>query len=153
MAEFDVEVGFKLAAATDKLSGELERNRKRKPYHIKRVDQVNALAGVASVLDLGSPPTGMMWNLLKLTVVGSDDRTVVAGATLASYAGDPANPSLAMLLEPSIGGSPIPNTAGYSDEVIWVHSEDNLFVMVYGAAAGQQLVAIAIVDEWIQEEA
>jgi hypothetical protein len=150
--ELDAELGISLKAASKSLSA-IEKSAKKKPYHIRRVTQAVAIAGTPTVLDLGSPPTGMLWNLLKLSVVGSDDRTTVAGATLASYIGDPSSPSVAMLLEPSINGSPVPNTSGYSDEVVWIHSADNLFVLVYGAAAAQSLTAIALIDEWIGEEA
>lgn len=152
MAELEADFSAHLGVATDHLAT-IAKNAKKKPYHIRRVTQGVAVAGTPTVLDLGSPPTGMLWNLLKLTVVGSDDRTTVAGATLASYIGDPASPSVAMLLEPSINGSPVPNTSQYSDEVIWIHSTDNLFVQVYSAAAAQSLTAVAIIDEWIGEEA
>jgi len=107
------------------------------------------VAGFA-VLDLGLVPEGAMWALVDCIVVGGDDHTTVTNASAALYAGGQAPnvggpaPMLGNLLRP---GTAVPAVWPLTKD-LYLHTGDGLYVLVYGATAAVNLVAIARVYEW-----
>lgn len=138
----DIASGDELRDTEKRLLDRIDGLRDHRPLALTREKQENAVANTPTVLRLGKPFYGRMWSLVYLTVAGSDDRTVVAGASVASYIGNPDNPSLTGLIDPA-NGTVVPNSASFSDKQFWVHDDESLFVIVYGAAGGQSLVAVA----------
>lgn len=103
-----------------------------------------AAAGKPTLLNLGGPNRGRFWKITGLVVNGSDDRTVLAGTQVAFYignAGMAATPDL--VLPGSQGGSPVtvPANAQWGNNQLCVQNPQQAFVLVYGAAAAQQLQA------------
>lgn len=138
----DIASGNEVRDSEARLLDRIGGLRPERPLALTRENQQNAVVNVPTVLRLGKPHAGRIWSLVYLTVAGADDRTVVANATVASYIGNPDNPSLTGLIDPA-NGSVVPNSASFSDKQFWVHDDESLFVIVYGAAAGQSLVAVA----------
>ena len=115
----------------------------RRPIYITRAASAAAASGVATILDLGRPSAGRAWNVLSVTVIGSDDHTSLAGVSPTVYLGTPdANAVIYSQCLVPANGQTVPNVSSFTPGVVWAVNE-HLFVIVYGAAAGQVLTAVA----------
>jgi|SRR5882762_3174187 len=147
----------------DSVVDRLNSHREPEPFYTSRTAsavQDPALGPVT--LDLGSPPTGSIWQIRWATTFGWDAFTgvytgdpatapLVAGAL---FVGDPYNLSLAGLL---LGGLTIPITRFVPDTVMWCHPNQNLIVQ-FGYTLqngtglyvqnGQQVGVNVGIEEW-----
>lgn len=148
-AEVDLLSGGDLDRGIDRLLDGLAPSPDNKPIFQSRwaAEKTPAAGSSTTTLKLGKPRSGRAWNLVYLTVTGADDSTVVAGATVASYVGDPASPTLHGLIDPA-NGSVVPNSASFGEKQVWIHDDEELFLVVYGAPNGQQLSAVARVIDY-----
>lgn len=152
--ELDLEVAAKIGVASDKLSempGLIRRHFPR-AFHRRLATQVVSTGATAQLLDLGTPQVNHDWTVNLVTVTGADDHTVLTGTDVALYVGDPhgfttGQYSLADLVSPS-NANTVPNAVSFSRMVCWVHSNEHLYVLVYGTAVGQILTATAKIDVW-----
>lgn len=107
----------------------------------------------ATLLKLGQPKVGRLWNVVYISVGGADATTVVTGATVVSYVGplppneDPTVPVLAALLDPG-NGTVVPNSASFNKDQVWVRRPDHLYLIVSGAPTSQALFAVVRVLEY-----
>lgn len=149
-ATADIVTGEEMKAGLDGLYSRMRRDG-TKDRAIRRIEPQSGVMPSSGplLLSFGGPPTGALWAPQWVTVTGSDDRTVVAAGTWALYFGGLAtlNPMLGNLLVPA-NGSTIPGfqPVGGKDTV-YGHEGDELFVLVYGAAAGTNIAAIARIRE------
>ena len=95
------------------------------------------------ILVLGHPGAGRTWNLLGWCVAGADDHSVVASATASLYVGDSFDsyagvPPLSQLRDPA---NVVPSFQTYPKESQWAGSSEDVFLVIYGAATGQAIVA------------
>jgi hypothetical protein len=104
------------------------------------------------LLDLGGPPSGTLWVPLVITVTGGDDHTTVANSSVALYMGGEATlnpmPLLSNLLIPATTATILPywQQLGGKD-ALYLNQGDNLFCIVYGAASGTNITAVARIRE------
>ena len=147
-AEIDIASAAEVRQYTDDVVSRLRPA--PRPRAIRRTPTMSGVmpAAGALVLDLGGPPSNAMWSVTSVVVTGSDDRTAVAAGVAVLYLGGEAQatPSLLNLLKP--GSTAIPVDWTFSKDTIFAHAGDNLFVLVYGAAPGTNLMAVARVHEW-----
>lgn len=101
------------------------------------------------VLEFASgPPYGAIWYPVWITVFGPDDRTAVANSSVAVYAGgEEYAPSLANLLIPATTATVLPWFYRIGKDTIPILTGDDVFAVVYGAAAGTQIGAVLRVRE------
>jgi hypothetical protein len=109
------------------------------------------------LLDFGRPPHGALWVPLWLTVSGGDDHTAVANSSVATYlGGQPPNaatigvapPPLANLLIPATTATVIPYYVSISGkDAVYANQTDGVYCLVYGAAAGTNIVGVLRVRE------
>ncbi len=101
----------------------------------------------AGVIVVGSPPSGRIWNLVTLSLMGNDDTTVIANARAALYVdSQEGNLSLATCRIPGLA---VPSFTSISKGTLWAHSEGSVILNVSGAvAATDQVVATISVMEW-----
>jgi len=99
-------------------------------------------------LDIGSPPVGRLWQIRVATIFGTDDHTVVSGATMSLYVADPLNPSLAGLL---VTGLAVPSTTFFPDTCLWGHANENI-ILVSNIAVTQQIGVNVQIEEWREHE-
>jgi hypothetical protein len=91
-----------------------------------------------------------MWQVTYITLFGSDDHTAIAAFVAGLYTGNPSSLSLNNLIIPGLA---FPSATQISDDVLWIHSNENLCVQTGSAtAAGQQLGGNAVVLEWRESE-
>lgn len=102
-----------------------------------------AAAGVRTLIDVGGPAVGRFWEVVALTVIGSDDHTVLAGTNVAFYAGIPAAAgNLADIVLPGTQGgaaTTVPANAQFSRRQIVIPYPQHAYFLIYGASAGQSL--------------
>lgn len=155
-ASADIVSGDELKASEERVIGALRRPAPRQAIRRRRMASAVMPAAGPLVLDLDGPPADSMWSLIHVVITGADDHTAVAGASAALYvggeppainAGNVANwlPPLGDLLQPGIA---VPGYWAFSKETVYAHFGDSVFVVVYGAAAGTNLSAVARVHEW-----
>lgn len=155
--EVTLDLGAKVDIATGQdvcdLRDDIDALGKRKParpfYNSGIASNVIPAGNAPLVLDLGSPATGRIWNILGVTVLGADDATVLANAKAALYLdADPIQPGLAACAVPSLA-IPVFNT--FSDKVLWCHSNGNVVVNVTGTAvAGSAVIAKVYYADWAE---
>lgn len=134
-----------------------------KPFYNTRSGSYVQPAGVTAPIkiDLGSPPTGSIWQIRWATTFGWDAFTAVyTGDTTtplvagALFVGDPFNLSLAGLL---LGSLTIPITRFVPDTVMWCHPNQNLiaqfgYTLQNGSGLyvqpGQQVGLNIGIEEW-----
>lgn len=141
-AEVDVASGEELQSGLSSLEQKLNKTPPRPIY----LTFSGARLGAGNIV-LGSPPVGRIWNILTYTLVGNDDATVVANATVALYVDSQEN-SLA-LNNCRVPGLAVPSFDTFSKGTFWAHSDGSVIANVTGAvAATDQVVASITVAEW-----
>lgn len=151
--ELDLEFDVALKAASDHLENVDKWGKRRDralPLYGTRVNTQTAITGQPTVLPLGHPSVGRVWSPRLFTVLGSDDHTVVAGTTWAVYLGDPANFGVGQVAIPGSLGT-VPGFYDIGRDVLWIHSEEDAFVVVNGATTGQALTAVMRFNEFEEE--
>lgn len=152
--QLEAEVGLHIGKedVEDAMHGALKKHHgeKPKPLYLRRAAAVLSDGSHLNVLDLGSPPVGRIWCVTFISLYGADDHTVVAAVSGAVYTGDPNSLSLMGLVIPVLA---FPSSTQISDDVLWVHANENLCVQTSASgAAGQQFGANAVVQEWRDHE-
>jgi hypothetical protein len=152
--EFDAVSGEEMEGHKKEILDALAGNRQKKTCFITRSMYGSGVvpAGSTSVLvelyPVG-PSVGRIWNVTQLVTMGSDDHTSQAGVSVSWYLGDSANVSQAQCLYPAM---PVPASHEFSKEVIWQTVNEQIFAVVYGAAAGAQFVFSARARDYPQDE-
>lgn len=149
-AEADIASSEELDAGIGRIEGLLQpRGKDRSIRRIEADSTVMPAVGPA-LLNFGHAPANTLWVPLTILVTGGDDRTVVVGGQAAVYFGGEASftPGLLSLLIPASTNTAIPywQQIGGKD-AIYGHYGDSLFVLVYGAPAGTNLMATARIRE------
>lgn len=154
-----MKVAFNLGAEADLVSGDELRSTAKEIQDsiIKKLPRSRSLpirqimvgaaqtpaSGPTVIILPNTPALGRVWAVTHIVITGNDDRTTVAGATAACYRGMapvPGEvPDLTGLIFPAVAANTIPLEKAYSNSTIWVHGGENVFAMVYGAAAGTSL--------------
>lgn len=129
---------------------------KNKPSDKRFIDRPLSGSGVAPasgnlVVELypQGPAVGRIWNLTALVVLGGDDHTAVTGVTVSWYIGDSSNPILGQCIKPAMT---VPQGYEFSKDVVWQQPGSQLFGIVYGATAGQQIVLNAKARDFRQSD-
>jgi hypothetical protein len=101
----------------------------------------------AKVLDLGSPTSGRIWRVTRVTVLGNGDTSQLTNVSAAIYIGDPTNASQLQCVQ---HGQQIPYTTIENDGAFIVHSKDHLFlnIVATGSATGVSVSANAVAWEY-----
>lgn len=148
----EAEVSLSVGGVHDAVHGALKKHHgeKPKPSYLRRAASVISDGSHLNVLDFGAPPSGRLWQVTYVTLFGSDDHTVVATIVGAVYTGNPNSLALGGLIIPSL---PFPSATQISDDVLWVHSNENLCVQTsVSGALGQQLGGNVVILEWREAE-
>lgn len=141
-AEVDIATSDELRGAHDDLYKRL-KGLAVKPIHNTITASITVAAG-ATVIDLGHPPSGRLWEIRSLTLAGSDDHTAVNGAA-ALYVGDSNNVSLAQMRVPGLS---IPSYTPFPGDGLWAYSSEAVFVNLFAVAVGQGVMATCGILEW-----
>lgn len=171
MVEFDASAS--IAVGTDDTPGELAPDGKSKPmsthgqlrgrtidnrphWHRRSASEV-AVTGVATQIKLGGPNVGRILEIVGLVVIGSDDHTVIAGTTVALYAGASTSTMVSLgdlVLPGSQGGSAVtvPSNAQWGRYQFVLTATEKLYVVVNGASTGQNLLATVLSWDWDEED-
>lgn len=133
--EADVSLGVAIGGKLDKLH-DLLNKKPTPPVFLPLVRRVTVPAGATTVVaDFGMPPINKKWNVLSLVTYGVDDHTVLTGANVALYTGQPDAPGLMALKYTPIA---VPGALTFSTGVIWCQSGNNVFCSIT-ATAGQSV--------------
>lgn len=104
-----------------------------------------AATGAPTLLDAGGPAIGRYWEIVTMTVVGTNDRTLVTGASVAFYVGATSMAgNLADLVLPATQGgvaATVPANAQFSRRQVIVQYPQHAYFLVYGAPNAQALQA------------
>lgn len=139
------ELGGAVHGALNKHHGE-----RPKPLYLRRTAAAVSDGVRAPVLDCGTPPTGSLWQIIGLTLFGTDSFTTVAGVTGSVFTGNASQLGMAGLLFPTLS---IPTFMNLSDKVFWVHSNENVCLLLSGpGVAGQQFGMNVRLLEWKEAE-
>jgi hypothetical protein len=121
-----------------------------RPSYLRRSNALLADGTHIVTLDVGSPPTGRMWQVIGITLFGTDDHTAVATVVGAVYIGNANQLSLSSMVVPNLV---FPSYQQLSDKVLWVHPNENLCVQTSVAGtAGQQYGVNFSILEWRDHE-
>lgn len=143
--EAQASIGVAIGDKLDNISEVLKKAPPR-PRHLD-FKASNIGPGVAI---LGRPPHGRVWNLLTLTLLGSDDHTTVTGTGALYTDCDSGNLSLMQCKIPNLS-IPFFGSIG-SKGSLWAHASGDVVVNFQGMGANQQVFAVITVDEWHERD-
>ena len=143
-AEVDIATSDELKGAHDDLYKRIKGLAGPKPARNTIAGSTTVTATGLQVIDLGHPPVGRMWFVGALTLLGSDDHTLVNGAA-ALYIGDSSNVSLAQCEVPGLA---IPSYTYLGADGVWVYPSESVFVNLFAVAVGAAVIAKARILEW-----
>jgi hypothetical protein len=172
MTGLDVQASFGITLGDLEKWGDGVVNRLKEPepepfYTTRSASAVQGTTPAVITLDLGSPPTGSIWQIRWVTTFGWDAFTSVnvsVGPPVvplfgALFTGDPFNLSLAGLL---LGALTIPITRFVPDTVMWCHPNQNLIAQFgyitepsgtpFLVPAGQQVGLNVGIEEWKERD-
>lgn len=127
----------------------VDRLRPKEEKRILRKSAIKAdvmpAAGPLTLSLLVVPPETQC-SISVVTVTGVDDHTALAAAIPVVYFGATSVP-------PNRGdvvaiGTAVPFVQSWGEKTLWGHDGDEVFVVVYGAAPGSQVVATLKYHEW-----
>lgn len=145
MTELDIEAGIKLTTGKD--DSKLNSILIPPVSWLSRMSSTIAASDGTALVDFGVPTVGRYWECTSITIVGTDDHTVVSGAYVALYIGNPQVPTLSGLLLPATqGGSAVglPATAQFGRKQACCMAQDHVFCRVYGAPSGQSITGVLL---------
>jgi hypothetical protein len=148
--EADFDIGLKLGAVEKELTGVRKQLAALSYMPIASSLTASGPANAAgtALLKIGRPSHGRMWNITRVSVLGADDQTVLAGSKVAVYVGSSVSPNLSDVLDPAAAADTVPFIIYWNKDQVFVTDNDDLFVIVYGAGANQLLVANATVLDY-----
>ena len=147
--ELDIASGREVSDAKDEILGVLRHKPDEKPIW-RKAQAAGTIAASPVVIPLvpDGPASGRTWNITQLIALGSDDHTTLTGVSVSWYVGDPANPDLTGVIYPAM---PVTGQATFSKSVLWNHSQESLFGIVYGGTVGQGVLLIARMGEYVDD--
>jgi hypothetical protein len=108
-----------------------------------------AAAGVPTLIDtFASPSRGNVWQVIRVALFGSDGHTVLAAVVADVYGGYGPDASAPDMSSQFLSGVPVAGITLIGPDRVWMHHQETLYAIVYGAAAGQSLELVAMVDEY-----
>src|SRR6266487_1779724 len=157
--ELEVDAGIKFATSQEVSDGLDSVVSRLKPKEIRFTPRPafgsRATANSATVpfqIDIDEPPPGRVWEIVGITISGTDDNTTVAGK-VALYTGalsaDGSPPSLSGLRIPVMT---IPFWDDIGGRRMWCQPGERMFVNVSGVPNGQVVNVRVDVAEWRQGE-
>ena len=102
----------------------------------------------ARIMDLGSPNSGRIWKVTRMTVLGNGDTATLTNVFGAIYVGDPTNANQLQCVQ---HGQQIPFTTIENESAFIVHSKDHLLLNIVaagGSATNVNVTANAIAWEY-----
>lgn len=141
-----VEVRNALKSTEDSLYSRLRGDRKR----IMRKSAIQAGIMPAAgplVLPLLTVPADTQISLSVVTVTGADDHTTLANGIPVVYCG--GSSSLPSRGDVVAIGAAVPFVVSWGEKSLWAHDGDEVFVLIYGAAAQSNVVATLKYHEWL----
>lgn len=122
-AQLDIATGNELRDGVGSILSAMDNNKSRLPIYQTLTGTAQGTT-ITENVDLGSPGTGHMWNILGYSVCAQNETIVPATGSAHLYKGNPSNPSL--------GGLLIPNLSIYgwntiSKNAMWIQDGENLF--------------------------
>lgn len=148
----NIEAGFSIGDMEGAVHGALKKHHdeKPRPIYLRRTASAIGDGSHLVTLDVGSPPSGRIWIVTLCTLYGTDDHTVVATVVGAIYTGNPNSLALPGLI---FNGLAFPSSTQISDDVLWVHNNENLCVQTsIPGAANQQYGVNFLIQEWREHE-
>lgn len=147
-AELDIASGSEVESGFAALRADMKSNGKPKRIMRPISQSVSGLAlsnGQTVPLTLGSPSSGRVWVLTRVTVLGDDDHTLKTNVVAAVYIGDEANVGLAQCVR---HGTAVPFTTTENEHGYVVHDRERLFINITATADGVVGMVAANVLVW-----
>lgn len=146
-AKLDIATGKEVTDGFDRLDGLLQKGR---PRYLLQSKGVGGLSGtVNTIVEVGSPPVGSVWNVLGYTLVGDTDSTQSTAGTVALYIGDPPNaggpPTLSQVRVTRLS---VPFYGEFSENVQWCTPGDVVFFNLAGITGLTLFVGSVFVAEY-----
>jgi hypothetical protein len=91
--------------------------------------------GQNTLIEMGRPPTGLIWNILTYAIFGGDDHTAVTG-TAALYVDSEPNAAGMPLANLKIPNIAIPGHEFISRQTLWAHSGGSVVFNLAGLSSG-----------------
>lgn len=105
------------------------------------------------IVEVGSPPTGRIWNVLGYTITGQDDATQAAAGTAALYIGNrPSHGGATMVSECRQPRISVPSGQAFPQQSVWCLSSQYVFFNLVALTVITQVVCMVHVAEYREED-
>jgi hypothetical protein len=109
-------------------------------FIVRTIGGSTVLTGATGIVEVPQrPAAGRIWNLLKVILTSTDGHTSLAGVIVDIYSSslvDPNAPVLDSLVQGNLG---VPSVTYYSRKVEWCQPQEEVYGLIYGGTAGQQV--------------
>ena len=126
-----------LAKRVDSLNARLQRNA---PVDYRPIASGVFVTGTPLVLNLGSPDIGTYWEVMSLSVGGTEVNVAAAGNAGVYVSGMPSLAGAGMTNLQALIAT-MPASPDYGTRQLVVKPEESLFLVIFGGTNGQQYVA------------
>lgn len=151
-AELDIASSKEVTGARDDILDFLKSKKDVRPTYLT-VPQAKPITNpFTGVIEVGSPPTGRLWNVLGYSVCGQDDSTVSTGGTVALYIGDVPTTGAPTLTQLKQARITLPAMNTYSRNVMWCPSAQSVFFSLNALAGLTQFVGNIWVAEYREDD-
>lgn len=145
--EIDAVTGDEFSSGLDALRRELAPSPKAKPIFrpLSNAFTVPVMAdGDQFAVNLGTPASGRVWKITRLTVIGNDDHSTVANLSASLYIGQGGGPVIGdevMQGQCVLHGQAIPFTSTQNEHAWIAHDRDQVTVLLraFGAVTSTNI--------------
>jgi hypothetical protein len=153
MVEFNIGAAFDLITGMDEKLGKMHKHMSKQtvPKPIRRRFGGSGTAAAGVVTNVQCFPIcaeGRMWVIRKVGIFGSDTHTVVASTTADLFAGSTQDLNVGDFQGVFLSGVPVPTIKDFGNRHITLYAMDQVYALVTGAPAAQQLVVTGEADEY-----
>lgn len=152
-AEIDIASKDEIDGARDDILDVLNKREKPpRPNYFVQSAALPAPGAFSGIVEVGSPVTGRLWNILGYSISGETDAVTSSAGKVALYIGDRPTIGIPTLSQLRVAGLTVPASATFSQKTQWCPSAQSVFFNLSGLTGLIQFVANVFIAEYREDE-
>lgn len=152
-AEVDIVSKDELDDARDDILDFMKRDKVVRPSYLVQSGAITAVGSPFSgILEIGSPPTGRLWNVLGFCLCGESDTAVSSAGSVALFIGDRPTTGIPTMSQLRQAMMTVPATSTFGQKAQWCGSSQTIFFKVNALVGPAQIIGNVWVAEYRDDE-